>query len=526
MVYNLLRHTKGMLFLAAMAVILLIRPSSMDPGGNLGAFMDASSSATFDLGTLMGGATAPTTSSSGFSSPSFMTPGHTISTKSWEEEKDSYKEAVRKSRAGSSTSTNRALSNYDPDLHPLVPLPKEEGSQSSLLAAKDIIPAVDVHMIVDVSSDSASVGPQSKFLLDGLERSPYTNVVGMTFLNPTMHQVQIGQRRSSSLVPMVWMVDWGSMQRDCHRLERVLEKLQRKEKEYVLLVDYTGSTRQSKCDSLFLGDPYVRLAKRTIVTNRHYDHATRQIVPGSISENTAMSTTHTSSNTEQQEPVMQASLVVRERFVTALRNSTRSRNPMKSTRRTDLCFFWKPGDYSHYGFWRRDVSNFVKRVGKSSKYTTLVDVIANDEEGMVLGNIQLKYIKALLHCKLVVIAQRDEWEDHYRLYESLASGALVLMDSMLAPPEGLRNKTNVLIYDSLESLERLIHYGLERDSRRQSIAKRGMQLALGRYRSWHRVEQLLFGQPLFQVDQPLVDAPPKMTRPQISLVDGDVAVST
>ena len=199
---------------------------------------------------------------------------------------------------------------------------------------------------------------------------------------------------------------------------------------------------------------------------------------------------------------------------------------MKSTRRTDLCFFWKPGDYSHYGFWRRDVSNFVKRVGKSSKYTTLVDVIANDEEGMVLGNIQLKYIKTLLHCKLVVIAQRDEWEDHYRLYESLASGALVLMDSMLAPPEGLRNKTNVLIYDSLESLERLIHYGLERDSRRQSIAKRGMQLALGRYRSWHRVEQLLFGQPLFQVDQPLVDAPPKMTRPQISLVDGDVAVST
>jgi hypothetical protein len=461
-------------------------------------------------------------------SPSFITPGQTIQLdEPLQSSEDPSLSGTTSSRSSSSSSSNSGskelLSSYAPHRHPLISLPRNESTQMPIAAN---IPAVDVHMVVDVSSagaaGAASVGPQSKFLLEGLERSPYTNVVGMTFLTPNMHQVQIGKRADSSARPMVWMVDWGSMQRDCHRLERVLEKLKRKEKEYVFLIDYTGSTRQSKCEKDFGDDPYFRLAKRTIVASRHYNHTGKEIVAGRIAENTAA----LNSSSSEQQPVIQASLVVRERFVTALRNSTREQNPMKSTRRTDLCFFWKPGDYSHYGFWRRDVSKFVERVGHSSNYTTLVDVVATDEEGMALGNIQLKYIKALLSCKVVVVAQRDEWEDHYRLYESLASGALVLMDPMLTPPEGLKNKTNVLIYDSLESLERLIHYGLERNSRRKSIARRGMELALGRYRSWHRVEQLLFGQPLSQVDQPLVDPPPKMTRPQISLLDGNVVVPT
>lgn len=490
LLFNLLKHSKGVLVTVAIAVIWLVRPS-MDPGSNLSTFVD-SSGAPFDFVQF---------NASSFTSPDMKTP--TIEQPNVDTPESPPKPKIPKS-SSSSSSTSSLLSSYDSSRRPLIALPKQKSSQ--LLIAP--MPAVDVHLIVDVSG-SGSVGPQSKFLLDGLERSPFTNMVGMTFLNPTMQQVQIGERGTR---PMVYMVDWGSMQRDCHRLQRVLDALQRTKDEYVLLVDYTGSTRQSTCEAYFEKDTRVRLAKRSIVSNRHYDHLKKTIDPGKVSDNTGH--------------VMQAPLVVRERFVAALRNNTREQNPMRSTRRVDVCFFWKPGDYSHYGFWRRDVSKFLERLGKSSPYSTLVDVLANDVEGMEMGNIQLKYVNALLHCKIVVIAQRDEWEDHYRLYESLASGALVMTDPMLAPPEGLKNKTNILIYDSLESLEQMIRYYLEQSSRRKSVARRGMELALGRYRSWHRVEQLLFGQPLFQVDAPLEDPPEKMTRPQISLVDGEIALTT
>lgn len=411
------------------------------------------------------------------------------------------------------------LATFEPFWNPLLEVPRNVSNPSQPVDVP--MPAVDVHFIVDIVA-AETVGPQSKFLLDGMERSPYVNVVGMTFLNPNIHRVQIGERQRG-VRQMVWVIDWGSMQRDCHRLKRALEQHERTEEEYVLLVDYSGSTRQSICESDFPNDTRIRLAKRSVVANRRYDHKAKKIELGEIALNLGQSDDESSSSNE---PAMQASLIVRERFVTALLSNAREGNPTKSNRRVDVCFFWKPGDYSHYGFWRRDVSNFVEQFGNATHYTTLVDVVANDEEGMDTGNIQLKYVKEMLRCKIIVVAQRDEWEDHYRLYESLASGALVLMDPMLAPPEGLRNKTNVLVYDSLESLDILLRYHLENASRRKSVARRGMELALGRYRSWHRVEQLLFGQALYQVDKPLDEAPPKMTRPQITLIDGTMSIPT
>jgi len=530
-----------MLILTAAAAIWFIRPSNMDPGSNLMTFMDPG---LFELGVTYVGVNATTMSA--YDSP------ETISSED-EHEVPEQTETITEQRIFPSfmvppsslkplqttlvvskkdlklltrTSTvdiddEELLRSYEPLWHPLLGLARN-GSHPSQIIMGVPKPAVDIHLMIDTAS-SEGVGPQSKFLLDGMERSPYLNVVGMTFLNSRVHRVKIGERGWGNR-PMVWVVDWGSMQRDCHRLQRALESHERRTQDYVLLVDYSGSTRQSQCDSYFQNDTRVRLAKRAVVSNRHYDHNSRMIYNGEISSNSLFLESDAGSHTRK--PVMQASLVVRERFVTALLNDTRGNNPMKSKRRTDVCFFWKRGDYSHYGFWRRDVSEFVENFGSTTEYTTLVDVVANDEEGVELGNIQLNYVRQLLLCKIVVVAQRDEWEDHYRLYESLASGALVLTDPMLAPPEGLRNKTNVVVYDSLESLERLIRFYLENDSKRKSVARRGMELALGRYRSWHRMEQLLFGRAMFQVDEPLVRAPPKMTRPQITQVDGKTSIPT
>jgi hypothetical protein len=43
--------------------------------------------------------------------------------------------------------------------------------------------------------------------------------------------------------------------------------------------------------------------------------------------------------------------------------------------------------------------------------------------------------------KIVVVAQADEWEDHDdRLMEAMTSGAMVLFDSLIAPPTVLKRK--------------------------------------------------------------------------------------
>jgi spore maturation protein CgeB len=140
--------------------------------------------------------------------------------------------------------------------------------------------------------------------------------------------------------------------------------------------------------------------------------------------------------------------------------------------------------------------------------------MANDEKRIGAGNVHFDYIQTFMSSKIVGVAQRVECEDQYRLMKSLASGAFVLTDPMVAPPEGLVNNTNCIVYENLSSLKRLIRYYLKHESKRQAIAKRGYTLALG-HQSWHRIETILFGRPLTQVGQPTKLAPQRAPRPEI-----------
>ena len=111
----------------------------------------------------------------------------------------------------------------------------------------------------------------------------------------------------------------------------------------------------------------------------------------------------------------------------------------------------------------------------------------------------------MIRTKIIVVAQRDEWEGHLRLMEALASGAMVIADKTLAMPSGLVDGESIVLYDSAQSLKDAIYYYLnpKNDKERLSIAKRGWEVAMGRHRSWHRVEEIIFGKPQSQVDQPL-----------------------
>ena len=109
---------------------------------------------------------------------------------------------------------------------------------------------------------------------------------------------------------------------------------------------------------------------------------------------------------------------------------------------------------------------------------------------------QNTYIDTLLQTKIVVVAQRDSWEDHYRLFESIVGGALVMTDPMISLPEHYVNGTNIIVYNSLENLRSLILYYLEHDQERIEIARNGWELALNYHRSYHWMERLFFGRKL------------------------------
>mmetsp|Transcript_19777 Transcript_19777/g.40695 ORF Transcript_19777/g.40695 Transcript_19777/m.40695 type:complete len:595 (+) Transcript_19777:221-2005(+) len=408
---------------------------------------------------------------------------------------------------------------------------------------------VQVHLIVDVTG-SLDINPASKLLLAAVERSKYTQLVALTFARPSVETLDMFSRKPE--LPLLYLVDWGSMDRDCHRLELVLENIRQQqrlssaireetEEPYFLLVDSSGSSRRTGCSYLFRsnGDDgsggettfsygrtndmtRIRLSKRSIVQNRYYDRASNTIHLGEVSPNQWDDVP-----SDYDRTILYSPFSLRESFVMSIQNITNgypvSMNDSKRT--VDVGFFWKSGDYSHYGLYRRDIAKVIKTLHHSSVdkaagtlMENAVQISYTDEKGMEAGSVQFKYTMELLSCKIVVIAQRDEWEDHYRLMESLASGALVMTDRMIALPAGLKDKVNIVIYDNRKMLKDLVKYYLKAENKhkRKRIASQGYKLVMGRHRSWHRLEALLFGRPLTNVDQPNAPAPEKEVSPGLS----------
>jgi spore maturation protein CgeB len=101
-----------------------------------------------------------------------------------------------------------------------------------------------------------------------------------------------------------------------------------------------------------------------------------------------------------------------------------------------------------------------------------------------------------LTTKIIVTAQRTGWEDHYRLFEGIIGGGLVMTDPMYTMPLGYRHGHNIIIYHSLEELKHYITYYLEHPKERIAIAKKGWQLAMEQHRTYHWMERIFFGTPL------------------------------
>jgi hypothetical protein len=251
-----------------------------------------------------------------------------------------------------------------------------------------------------------------------------------------------------------------------------------------------------------------RLAKRSVVRGRRWNDTSGWINSGERIESEFLHITP----------------VVSEAFVEQLRKQKKT-----STRKKQVSHYWKAtsGDSNPYQYkvLRDSVSVLMEKIKRRydkerklrANTYSWIDRIGLIEEGSASdestksssqNDVQaLDFtVSLLVSSKVVIVTQSDEWEhSDNRLMEALASGAMVLADQMVSPPQGLTNRTNIIFFDSLESLDRLLRYYLLHDKEREAIARRGREFALGRNRSWHVIERLLFGKALTNVGRQALD---------------------
>lgn len=106
------------------------------------------------------------------------------------------------------------------------------------------------------------------------------------------------------------------------------------------------------------------------------------------------------------------------------------------------------------------------------------------------------YKECLFDSKIVLHANPDWWEGDSRLWEAVASGALVFVDRMCQPiPHPLVDGVHVIFYDltddGMKELERRILYYLSHDDERETIGRQGREFAVAHHRPINRVNGIL-----------------------------------
>jgi hypothetical protein len=190
-------------------------------------------------------------------------------------------------------------------------------------------------------------------------------------------------------------------------------------------------------------------------------------------------------------------------------NTTTTTSVSSSWVETDAVGLHRPKDVVH--FWplqgggvdrggrmnnsklRDAVSRLLKELGASNAGLKTFAGLAGKPNSIGRNQVDLSYATAILEYKIVVVAQKDLHEEHYRLMEAIASGAMVLSDVMLSIPKDFVDGESIVFYKNMDDLKSKIMYYLKHEEERLAIARRGWTLAMHRHRSWHRMEELVFG---------------------------------
>ena len=168
-------------------------------------------------------------------------------------------------------------------------------------------------------------------------------------------------------------------------------------------------------------------------------------------------------------------------------------------RPVDVAHMWTPGSDKRHGLHRtgialalRDMRDRPPPEGWSRNVTMELDPTGRRAK-FGRNDVQPSYVARLMESKIVVVSQRDIWEDHYRLMEALVCGGMVMTDPMSSLPKYLEDGVSVVVYRSLSELRDKVWHYLRNGEERTAIARRGHRIALDHHRSWHGLERILFG---------------------------------
>lgn len=351
------------------------------------------------------------------------------------------------------------------------------------------------HLAFPVTVTLMTTDTSTSELGAALQASKYLQITEQRIYNSTSRSVYITSQNSTAKRndPHLVLIDWHALQRDCHILRKLGITTDTNQQSSLLYWDSSASWKVVSCPDLETGYSSVTVAKRSLVQHRYWNTHKHWVERG-----------HVMNASETQDGFIQhAPLALRPSFLRLLPPELRSRTNA-SKRKTDVSFFWRKGDNLHYSFLRQHISYRLEAWKEDYRVSVRV---RGDEDDMEAHPMQPQeeYIQQLLTSKIVVVTQHDEWEDTYLLMEALAGGALVLVDSMRAPPRGLQNGTNCIVYDNAKKLDHYIEYYLDEsnEQERLSIAQRGWAYALGTQRLTHRLEASLFGNAMTYKNKPL-----------------------
>jgi hypothetical protein len=367
-------------------------------------------------------------------------------------------------------------------------------------------------------------GETTHFLQDGIIISDYLHLVGIVSLYGR-NESETAAAAAPELKPTdakLWIIDGqrvAKLQRPF--LNELLGNSSKSDNNIpswnVLFVDFSDRFQFQLRQYHRLGiwdRVHVRIAVRSIVQDRHYNDETKRIIPGYVAPNLET----------LGGPMLHAPYAVRSDIVEATREVLQETTKTKMTasmegysslwtrsRPFDVVHMWQISSKEGKSKLRNSVSRAVRSWNGTNNMLptkimnrTLFSSI--DEQGprrkQGRNSASQDYVRAMMSAKIVIVTQKDDWEDHYRLFEALVCGALVIADTMLSLPRGLVDGKNIIIFSDLEQLQKLVTFYLLHEEERKAIAKRGWHIAMGRHRSWHRIEELVFGKPLTRVVSP------------------------
>eukprot|EP01038_Epipyxis_sp_PR26KG_P005870 gene5870-8095_t len=124
----------------------------------------------------------------------------------------------------------------------------------------------------------------------------------------------------------------------------------------------------------------------------------------------------------------------------------------------------------------------------------ILNSYANQVDAMSRSNFSDDYYKMMFRSRYVVTANPTEWEGDFRLYEAMASGALVFVDKLWIPsPVPFVDKQHLIVYDSHNKSDLFNKLDYYRTNSRlaELIAMEGYRLALKYRRAAHLIDYIL-----------------------------------